>query len=50
MYSAKFANKIVLLNNDKILEVGTLKELMNKKGKYYELYSMQAEKYDHEWK
>lgn len=45
MYSAKFADKIILLSNGEILEMGTHEELMNKKGKYCQLYSLQAKKY-----
>ncbi len=47
MYSTKFADKIVLLNNGELLEIGTHEELMNKKGKYYQLYSLQAKKYEY---
>lgn len=45
MYSAKLADKIILLSQGRILEMGSHKELINQKGKYYELYSLQAKKY-----
>ncbi len=48
MYSAKLANKIILLDIGKISETGTHEELMKKNGKYCELYSLQAKKYEHE--
>jgi len=34
-------DKIVVLDKGKIIEVGNHKELMKKKGKYHELYSLQ---------
>ncbi len=39
--TVKNADKIVVLGKRKILEIGNHKELMKKKGKYYELYSLQ---------
>lgn len=45
MYSSKLANRIILLQKGEILENGTHEELINKKGKYYNLYSLQAKKY-----
>ena len=35
------ANKIVVLDKGKIVELGNHKELMKKKGIYYELYTLQ---------
>ncbi len=43
--SATIATKIVVLENGKLVEVGNHKELMTKKGKYYELFSTQAKRY-----
>lgn len=45
MFCAKLSNKIVLLDKGKILESGTHFELIRKKGKYNEFYSLQANKY-----
>lgn len=50
MYSYKFADKIVLLANEEILEIGNHDELISKKGKYFELYSLQAKKYEYQKK
>lgn len=41
-----FANRILLIENGKVLEDGTHKELMKKRGRYYKLYMYQAEKYE----
>ena len=43
--SATTANKIIVLENGKIIETGDHHELMAKKGKYYELFSTQAKRY-----
>lgn len=43
--SATTANKIIVLENGKIIETGDHKELMKKRGKYYELFSTQAKRY-----
>ncbi len=43
--SATIASKIVVLEYGEVLEEGTHKELMEKKGKYYELFSTQAKRY-----
>lgn len=43
--SATQANKIVVLEHGKIIEVGNHSQLMNLKGKYYELFSTQAQRY-----
>lgn len=45
MYSSRLAQKIILLQKGEILEIGNHEELMNKRGKYYNLYSLQAKKY-----
>jgi ATP-binding cassette subfamily B protein len=37
----KNVNKIIVLEKGKIVEIGNHEELMKKKGKYYELYSLQ---------
>ena len=48
-FSKKVANKNINLTVKKgeILETGTHEELVSKKGKYNELYSLQAKKYEH---
>ena len=43
--SATMATKIVVLEYGELVEEGTHKELMEKKGKYYELFSTQAARY-----
>lgn len=43
--SATTADKIVVLENGKIVEEGTHKELMQAQGKYYELFTTQAKRY-----
>lgn len=43
--SATMASKIVVLEYGKLVEEGTHKELMEKRGKYYELFSTQAKRY-----
>lgn len=43
--SATVASLIVVLENGEIIESGTHTELMNKKGRYYELFSTQAKRY-----
>lgn len=43
--SATIASKIVVLEYGAVVEEGTHKELMEKKGKYYELFSTQAKRY-----
>lgn len=40
-----YADRIVFIENGKICEDGTHEELLEKRGKYYTLYSLQAEKY-----
>ncbi len=43
--SATVASKIVVLENGRVVEEGTHSELMEKVGKYYELFSTQAKRY-----
>ncbi len=43
--SATIANQIIVLENGKAIESGSHTELMELKGKYYELFSTQAKKY-----
>lgn len=43
--SATTADKIIVIEHGQILEVGTHSELMNKKGRYHELFSTQAKRY-----
>ncbi len=43
--SATIATKIVVLEHGAVVEEGTHKELMERKGKYYELFSTQAKRY-----
>ncbi|MBO4355926.1 MAG: ABC transporter ATP-binding protein, partial [Clostridia bacterium] len=43
--SATVANKIIVLENGKIIEMGNHKELMAQRGRYYELFSTQAKRY-----
>lgn len=43
--SATIASKIVVLEYGAVVEEGTHKELMEKRGKYYELFSTQAKRY-----
>ena len=43
--SATAADEIIVMQNGKILEQGNHKELMQKQGAYYNLFTLQAEKY-----
>ena len=43
--SATVATKIIVLEYGELIEEGTHRELMDKKGKYYELFSTQARRY-----
>ena len=43
--SAVMADKIYMLENGKIVEEGTHRELMDMNGKYAEMFRIQAEKY-----
>lgn len=51
MASTKFCDKVVFLENGKIIEEGSHDELMKKNGKYAELYRVQAKYYEsgEEW-
>ncbi len=46
MSSCKFCDKIIVLDKGEIIETGSHKELMEHKGKYYELFSAQAKYYN----
>lgn len=43
---AKMTDRIILLEDGKIVEEGTHSDLVNKKGKYYKLYDLQAQIYN----
>ena len=43
--TARLADRIFVVNNGKIIEAGTHSELMSKKGKYQELFKLQAKGY-----
>ena len=43
--SATIASKIIVLEYGELVEEGTHRELMDKKGKYYELFSTQVRRY-----
>ncbi|MGM9652739.1 MAG: ABC transporter ATP-binding protein [Eubacteriales bacterium] len=43
--SATTASKIIVLENGQIVEEGNHSQLMNKRGKYYELFTTQAKRY-----
>ena len=43
--SATVASKIVVLEYGEVIEEGTHKELMDKQGRYYELFTTQAKRY-----
>ena len=43
--SATVANKIVVLENGEVLEIGNHAELMKSHGRYYELFTTQAKRY-----
>ena len=43
--SATVANKIIVINLGKIVEIGNHSELMQNKGLYYELFTTQAKRY-----
>lgn len=44
--STKFCDQIIYIENGEIIEKGTHKELMKKKGKYFKLFNVQAKYYD----
>ena len=43
--SATMASKIIVLENGQVIEEGNHRQLMNKHGKYYELFTTQARRY-----
>ena len=43
--STRFCDRILLIENGRIAEEGTHDELLNKKGRYYELFETQAKYY-----
>lgn len=45
MSSTRFCDRIILFQAGKIIETGTHEKLMAQKGKYYELFQMQAQYY-----
>lgn len=48
--STKFCDQIIYLADGKIIECGNFKELINKKGEYYELFSAQSKYYQEQYK
>ncbi len=44
--ACKVCDRILTFSHGKIIENGTFEELMNSKGKFYELYSTQREYYE----
>lgn len=46
--STHFCDKIALFENGQIIEYGTHSELMENRGKYYQMYSKQSELYSHD--
>lgn len=47
--STRFCDRIVYLENGMIVEQGTHVELLEQKGKYAEMYSVQSQYYQEEW-
>jgi len=43
--TVRMADRIIVLNNGEILEIGTHEELLLMKGRYAELFNLQAEGY-----
>lgn len=43
--STKFCDRIILVGSDGVLEEGTHRELMERKGKYFEMFSIQSRYY-----
>ena len=46
----KEADNIILLDNHRVAEIGSLKELIDKKGRYYELFESQTTLNENEYK
>jgi ATP-binding cassette subfamily B protein/ATP-binding cassette subfamily C protein len=46
--STRFSDRIVMIENGAILEMGTHEELMKKKGAYFEMFQVQSSYYDDE--
>ncbi len=46
--STRFCDRIILLGEKEIIEEGTHEELLNKKGRYYELFEIQSKYYKEE--
>ncbi|MFW6030754.1 MAG: ABC transporter ATP-binding protein [Halanaerobiales bacterium] len=45
LLTTRFADRIYMLENGRIIEEGSHDELMKLRGKYYEMYDLQSEKY-----
>ena len=45
MYSAKFADQIIMLENGRVIEQGTYNQLINNKKNFFEMYNLQAQRY-----
>ena len=43
--TTRMADRIIVLDNGKIVEEGTHDELMKKRGRYFEMFTLQAQKY-----
>ena len=43
--STRFCDRIIMLDNGNIVEEGTHQELLDKGGKYYQLYEVQSKYY-----
>ncbi|HGH7173677.1 TPA: ABC transporter ATP-binding protein [Bacillus wiedmannii] len=46
MYACHMADRIIVMKEGEIVEIGTHQELINKKMHYYDLYSQQADMYE----
>ncbi|MEJ6950836.1 ABC transporter ATP-binding protein [Natronospora cellulosivora (SeqCode)] len=45
LLTTRFADRIYMLENGRIIEQGSHEELMNLRGKYFEMYDLQSKKY-----